>query len=306
MCAHKLRCCSPGSALRRPEAFPAPIEPRFFVVSGLTRACTSFPTSNQAVRCVYAVPARWPHQPACRPPVYRLTPPHTCASTTTEMGPKNFIPHVDYASQKVLLRRECAGKCIAVDAMIPLFRYTRRHAYEVVLKRQYDNVIKDMMSFLSGIRLNGATPIVVLDGRPVPAKAAEQARRRLERDAAAARVTHAVQAKTDPTEADVLCAAAPTPDMLLDLVNAMRQAGQQYVVAPYESDAQLVYLARQGIVQHIMSDDGDIICLLPDDGGCQNKWGVLRNYDTVTHAADLVTSRALCDTKKVEVYAQDT
>ena len=45
----------------------------------------------------------------------------------------------------------------------------------------------------------------------------------------------------------------------------MRAEGIQYVVAPYEADAQLAYLERVGIVDAILTEDSDLLVF-----GCQN------------------------------------
>jgi len=62
-------------------------------------------------------------------------------------------------------------------------------------------------------------------------------------------------------------------------VQALRQEKMEYVVAPYEADAQLAYLEREGIVDAILTEDSDLLVF-----GCQN---VLFKMDaassTVTH-----------------------
>ena len=45
---------------------------------------------------------------------------------------------------------------------------------------------------------------------------------------------------------------------------ALRKSDVPYVVAPYEADAQLAFLERQGIVDGVISDDSDLIVF-----GCQ-------------------------------------
>ena len=51
------------------------------------------------------------------------------------------------------------------------------------------------------------------------------------------------------------------------LIDELKKIGVQYIVAPYEADAQLVYLERQGIIQGMLSEDSDLLvfgakCLL--------------------------------------------
>lgn len=42
-------------------------------------------------------------------------------------------------------------------------------------------------------------------------------------------------------------------------VQAARARGVDYVVAPYEADAQLAYLNKTGIVQAIITEDSDLL-----------------------------------------------
>ena len=40
---------------------------------------------------------------------------------------------------------------------------------------------------------------------------------------------------------------------------ALKQAGLPYVVAPYEADAQMAYMARNGIVDLVITEDSDLL-----------------------------------------------
>ena len=42
-------------------------------------------------------------------------------------------------------------------------------------------------------------------------------------------------------------------------VQALKQAGIPYVVAPYEADAQMAYMARSGIVDLVITEDSDLL-----------------------------------------------
>lgn len=64
-----------------------------------------------------------------------------------------------------------------------------------------------------------------------------------------------------------------TPEMAFAVINALEAAGVDYVVAPYEADAQLAYLEKIGVVDGIVTEDSDLlvfgckrvcICLLSD------------------------------------------
>ena len=40
---------------------------------------------------------------------------------------------------------------------------------------------------------------------------------------------------------------------------ALRQAGVEYIVAPYEADAQMAWLALQGLVDAVITEDSDLL-----------------------------------------------
>lgn len=56
-----------------------------------------------------------------------------------------------------------------------------------------------------------------------------------------------------------------TPQMAYQLIKALRAEGISYIVAPYEADAQMAYLERQGIVDGIITEDSDLVVF-----GCKN------------------------------------
>src|SRR5277367_5043335 len=60
-------------------------------------------------------------------------------------------------------------------------------------------------------------------------------------------------------------------------MQALRAEGIQYVVAPYEADAQLAYLERIGLVDGTITEDSDLLVF-----GCKN---VLFKLDVISSMA---------------------
>lgn len=106
----------------------------------------------------------------------------------------------------------------------------------------------------------GVTPYVVFDGDYLPSKAKTELDRENRREAS--RKTGLELLKTGkPSQAHIELQKAIdiTPEMARHLIDELKEADVPYVVAPYEADAQLIYLERQGIISGIVSEDSDLL-----------------------------------------------
>ena len=99
--------------------------------------------------------------------------------------------------------------------------------------------------------------------------------------------------------------------MVRKLIAALRERGVDYVVAPYEADAQLAFLSRTGSVDLVVSEDSDclvfgckrVLFKLDSDGTGQeiqlrhlgaNEGLSLLNWTEVRAARSLVHARTTC------------
>lgn len=106
----------------------------------------------------------------------------------------------------------------------------------------------------------GVVPYLVFDGDYLPSKAAtedDRARRREESRRVGLEL-HKL-GKTSQAHLELQKAVDVTPQMARQLIEELKQMGVQYVVAPYEADAQLAYLERKGIIHGILSEDSDLL-----------------------------------------------
>jgi len=114
----------------------------------------------------------------------------------------------------------------------------------------------------------GVTPYIIFDGDYLPSKAAteaDRAKRRQESKKAGLELLNA--GKTSQAYLEFQKAVDVTPEMACQMIEELKQSGVQYIVAPYEADAQMVYLERKGIIDGILSEDSDLLvfgakCLL--------------------------------------------
>lgn len=115
---------------------------------------------------------------------------------------------------------------------------------------------------------HGVVPYIVFDGDYLPSKAiTEKDRAKKREDSKKLGLQLQRAGKVSQAYLELQKAIDVTPEMARQFIEELKKAGIQYVVAPYEADAQLVYLERQGIISAILSDDSDLLvfgakCLL--------------------------------------------
>ncbi|KAL4449460.1 hypothetical protein ABPG77_007104 [Micractinium sp. CCAP 211/92] len=120
------------------------------------------------------------------------------------------------------------------------------------------------LKMVAMLQAAGATPVLVFDGCRLPAKAGTNAQRRQRREEARARGMELLQ---EGREAEAGAAFAQgihvTPEMAHELIVQLRVRGVEFVVAPYEADAQLAFLASipeaEGGVSAVVTEDSDLV-----------------------------------------------
>lgn len=111
----------------------------------------------------------------------------------------------------------------------------------------------------------GVKPFVVFDGGHLPAKKGTEEERKKRRD------EHRQQAmkmlaqgrQKQAFEHFTKCVDV-TPAMAYQLIRRLREQDIDYIVAPYEADAQLAYLEKRGVIEGIITEDSDLLVF-----GCQ-------------------------------------
>lgn len=114
----------------------------------------------------------------------------------------------------------------------------------------------------------GVIPYIVFDGDYLPSKAATEVERAKKREESKRKGLELYRLnKPSQAHLELQKAVDVTPEMARQLIDELKKIGVQYTVAPYEADAQLVYLERKGIIQGMLSEDSDLLvfgakCLL--------------------------------------------
>lgn len=106
----------------------------------------------------------------------------------------------------------------------------------------------------------GVTPYLVFDGDFLPSKARTEASRSKRRqDSRKAGLELLKAGKPSQAQLELQKAIDVTPEMARSLIEELKKEGVHYVVAPYEADAQLVYLERHSIISGIITEDSDLL-----------------------------------------------
>ncbi|KAL5000179.1 hypothetical protein BDV10DRAFT_39166 [Aspergillus recurvatus] len=162
--------------------------------------------------------------------------------------------------QKPCNLKKFSGQTLGVDAYGWLHRGTVACAVDLVLDRPTTKHIDFVLSRVRMLLYFGVKPYLVFDGDNLPSKSGTELDRQQRRHESKA-LGMELYCKGRTTEAyqELQKAVDVTPLMARQLIEELKKLDIQYVVAPYEADAQLVYLEKHGFIDGIISEDSDLL-----------------------------------------------
>ena len=110
------------------------------------------------------------------------------------------------------------------------------------------------------LRSYGIIPIIIFDGDRLGNKNSEEHKRNFRREEKE-RLAKELMIRGESFKAKkvLISSIDITPQMVKKVVDKLRILGIEYMVAPYEADAQLAYLDRIRYIDYIMTEDSDLI-----------------------------------------------
>ncbi|KAJ6111834.1 hypothetical protein N7523_007895 [Penicillium sp. IBT 18751x] len=162
--------------------------------------------------------------------------------------------------QKPCHIKKFSGQTLAVDAYGWLHRGTVACSVDLVLDRPTRKHIDFVLHRVRMLLYFGVTPYLVFDGDNLPSKAGtEQDRHRKRQESKALGLELQKKGRLPEAYQEFQKAVDVTPYMARQLIEELKQMKVQFVVAPYEADAQMVYLEQQGLIHGIISEDSDLL-----------------------------------------------
>ncbi|XP_020533793.1 exonuclease 1 isoform X1 [Jatropha curcas] len=187
------------------------------------------------------------------------------------MGIKDLLRFMKTYIEPVHIKKY-SGKRVGIDAYSWLHKGAYSCSMEICLDLKGDKRLRYLEYFMHRINLlrhYKITPVVVFDGASVPCKAATENERHRRREANHKLAMEKLKEGNVNAASDFFQRAVSiTPLMARKLIQILRSENVEFVVAPYEADAQLAYLssleAEKGGIAAVITEDSDLLAY-----GCQ-------------------------------------
>ncbi|OHT08279.1 XPG I-region family protein [Tritrichomonas foetus] len=175
------------------------------------------------------------------------------------MGVQNLLPLLSAVSKRVSLT-EFQGKRMAIDGFVWLHRASFRCAKDLVNNPGTDKFLPYVMNLIQKIISYGITPVVVFDGQQLPQKKHTNQKRHIERaEARSKAIELESMGMSDQAYSFYQKAVEITSATVFTWVQKLRENNIEYIVAPYEADAELAYLCRTSYVDCVLTEDSDLL-----------------------------------------------
>ena len=151
------------------------------------------------------------------------------------------------------------GKRVGIDASTWLHRGAYGCATALALERPCDSYVRYFLRLIDMLRHHDVEPFVVFDGSALPSKALTTNRRREQRQGDRAKGLAAHKAgDAELANSHFQKCISVTHGMVKAVIEELRRAKVEFIVAPYEADAQLAFLARTDQVAAVITEDSDL------------------------------------------------
>lgn len=181
------------------------------------------------------------------------------------MGIQGLLAALEQTLEPVHVKKYARCK-VGVDMYAWLHRGAYMCSTELCLDLPAPQMIHYCMTKINMLLSHGVIPVCVFDGAALPGKLCTEERRAASRQKNMAEGVELLRKGQRGAAAKCFQKAVDiTPYLASQLIECLRQQNVEFIVAPYEADAQLAFLSHQKYVACVISEDSDLIVF-----GCTN------------------------------------
>lgn len=154
-----------------------------------------------------------------------------------------------------------AGKRVGIDGHAWLYQIVPSIAQELFFGLTTTRHVHILTKKIRSLKSNGIDNIIfVFDGESLKSKAKTLVERTRKKEAARSETLRLLKANNVLKAREMMQRCVQiTGDIMAGVVELLRKEGIDFVISPYESDAQLTYLQRIGYIDYILTEDSDLI-----------------------------------------------
>ncbi|XP_055304044.1 exonuclease 1 [Sitodiplosis mosellana] len=174
------------------------------------------------------------------------------------MGIQGLLKFLNDYSENINIK-SLKGKSVAIDSYCWLHKGAFAVGDKLVRGEDTNVHIMYCVKYVQLLLSHNIKPILVFDGRHLPAKAETEAKRRESRKIAKQRAIELMKKGQHKEAQNYLRRCVDiTHEMALKLIQVCRALNVDCIVAPYEADAQLAYLNKIGLADYVITEDSDL------------------------------------------------
>ncbi|BBH01034.1 5'-3' exonuclease family protein [Prunus dulcis] len=175
------------------------------------------------------------------------------------MGIQGLLPLLKSIMVPIHIK-DLEGSCVAVDTYSWLHKGALSCSKELCKGVPTSRHIDYCMHRVNLLRHYGVKPILVFDGGLLPMKLEQENKRgRVRKENLARAIEHESNGNSAAAYECYQKAVDISPSIAHELIQVLKQENVCYVVAPYEADAQMTFLAVSKQVEAVITEDSDLI-----------------------------------------------
>ncbi|RWS02272.1 exonuclease 1-like protein, partial [Dinothrombium tinctorium] len=177
------------------------------------------------------------------------------------MGINGLLPLLSSATHQVDVR-DFRNSIAAIDVYSWLHKGVYSCAHNLYVGETSDAYIDYCLRNTEYLIKCGIKPILVFDGRDLPAKKVTDETRKVRKEKDRKRIDELVREGKEYEARELMKRCVDiTHEMAFKLIVELRKRNIDYIVAPYEADAQIAYLLKSGIAHFAITEDSDLLLM---------------------------------------------